>query len=157
MVLRVATEDFPEAVRRYAQTGEVFISESSGTTTMSAVAPETGVIVTASSDLSVPEVKKLLAAADLSVKEGEWTRHAEVPTLDLFVVAVSYRSKDPSPGLWVSAYHRQPTVMDVLRAVYDEFVETGEASKASFEHFLNSAKPNVLILSPDELRAFAND
>ncbi len=157
MVLRVAAEDFPEAVRRYAQSGEVFVSESSGLTAMSAVDPDTGVIVTATSELSVAETRLLLEAADLKVMEGEWSRQPENPATDYFVAAVSYRSKDPSPGLWVSAYRRQPTVMDVLRAVYDEFVETGEASKATFEQFLNSAKPNVLILSPDDLKSFVSE
>lgn len=157
MVLRVAAEDFPEAVRRYAQTSEVFISENAGVATISAIAPDTGVVVTASSDLSVRDLKQMLEAAGLKVKDGEWSHEPESSPGELFVVAVSYRSKDPSPGLWVTAYRRQPTVMDVLRAVYDEFVETGEAAKATFEQFLNSAKPNVLILSPDELRAFASE
>ncbi len=157
MVLRVAAEDFPEAVRRYAQTDEVFVSESGGTVNISAVDPETGVIVSAFSELKLSAVQEMLGAAGMKVKEGEWSRQPESALTEYYVAAVSYKSKDPSPGLWISAYPRQPTVMDVLRSVYDEFVETGEASKASFEQFLSSAKPNVLILSPDELRAFATE
>lgn len=158
MVLRVAPEDFPEAVRQYAHADRVFVTESSGAVTMSAVDPKSGVIVNSTTDMSLPEAKKMLQAAGLEAMEGEWSREAENPgNGEYFVAAVAYRSKDPSPGLWVTAYRRQPTVRDVLRTCYEEFVETGEAGKATFDQFLNSAKPNVLILSPEDLRSFIEE
>lgn len=156
MVLRVALEDFPEAVRQYAQTAEVFIAPGPAGVSLSAVNPVTGVIVSTASELGEPDVRKMLEAAGLTVREGEWSKQAEGDVIaEHYVVAVAYRSKEQTPGLWMDAFTRAPTVMEVLRTMYEEFVETGEASSATFEQFLNSAQPNVVVLSPDELAAFA--
>lgn len=93
----------------------------------------------------------------MHVREGEWSREAEGDqAVELYVAAVAYRGKDGVPGLWVEAYVRAPMVMDVLRRMFDEFVASGDARSATFEQFMKSAQPNVLILSPDELRAFAS-
>jgi len=156
MVLRVALEDFPEAVRQYAQTAEVFVAPSPAGVSLSAVNPVTGVIVSSASELGVADVRKMLEAAGLTVREGEWSKQAEGEVgVEYHVVAVAYRSKEQTPGLWMDVFTRPPTVMEVLRTMYEEFVETGEASSATFEQFLNSAQPNVVVLSPDELAAFA--
>lgn len=157
MVLKVTLEDFPEAVKRYAQTSDAFVAASGGGTVVSSVDPVTGVIVSTGSDLDVAEVRKMLEAAGMNVREGEWSRETEGDTSQsLFVAAVAYRGKEGAPGLWVEAYSRQPLVMDVLRRMFNEFVETGDAAKASFEQFMKLAQPNVLILSPEDLQTFAS-
>jgi hypothetical protein len=156
MVLRVTLEDFPEAVKRYAQITDAFVATSSGGTVVSSVDPETGVIVSANSDLSTKEVRKLLEASGMHVREGEWSKEIEGDQhAGTYVAAVAYRGKEGAPGLWVEGYIRAPLVMDVLRRMFDEFATTGEAASATFEQFMKSAQPNVLILSPEELRAFA--
>lgn len=157
MVLRVALEDFPEAVKRYAQTTDAFVASAPGGTVISSVDPDSGVIVSCTTDLSSKEARKLLEASGMHVREGEWSREAEGDqAVELYVAAVAYRGKDGVPGLWVEAYVRAPMVMDVLRRMFDEFVASGDARSATFEQFMKSAQPNVLILSPDELRAFAS-
>ena len=44
--------------------------------------------------------------------------------------------------------------MAVLRTMFDEFRDTGEMEHISFEEFLQLANPNVVILTPSELRSF---
>lgn len=158
MVLKVAIEDFVEAAKRYAQSDEAFVSAGQSGTVVSSVDASKQVIVSSVSELPVGAIRGKLEAGGLKVREGEWSRDAaEEDCTDLFVAAVAYRSRETTPGLWVDAYKRLPNTMDVLRAMYEEFVRTGEATPASFEQFMESAQPNVQILEPHELQTFAND
>jgi len=159
MVLIVPFEGFPAAAKTFGAK-EVFVSPR-GTGTMITVAkPDKAWVLSAISPDPLAAVEKLLKADGFAVSQGLWTHVAESTTLaghpiqEAFIAAVSYKCDGPKQGLWMDAYPSRPTDQIVLRAMYDEFIANEEIDAVGYEEFLVHAKPNVVILGPDEIATF---
>ena len=102
------------------------------------------------------EVKSRLEKDGFKVHEGSWTLDGEPPAnvRDLAAVhfaAVSYLSAADQPGVWIDAFPSQPSQVQVMKTLYEEFRSTGEMPEVSFEEFVRIAKPNVVIVTPSEI------
>ncbi|MEQ1821682.1 MAG: hypothetical protein ABL949_04165 [Fimbriimonadaceae bacterium] len=157
MVLKVAFDDFPASMVEYAVGSDAFLAELPAGCAVSAVNPQTGVIVSTVSDLDVVKARELLEASGLKVRVGAWTSEADDPIIgsgQTYVAAVAYRSRDFTPGLWMDAYPYEPSPSDVLREMYDEFLANGELKGGSFDEFTRLSFPNVVILKPEEISGY---
>ena len=100
-----------------------------------------------------------MKALGFNISNGRWTDgglefELGQRSADAFIAAVSYYSKEASPGLWMDAYPTPPTPQIVLRSIYDEFRANDEIGDVTYEEFLRLAHPNVVILSPGEIATF---
>jgi hypothetical protein len=159
MTLQVPFEGFAKAAQTYASTKAVFLTSHPSGTVMTCVNPERSVHVVAVSKLPLDEARTALAAEGLEVLEGIWTEDGNVDleqdTLAAaYVAAVSYHSNQNVPGVWVDCYPDQPNHVQVLRAMYEEFRETGEVEDVTFEEFIRLSNPNVVVVSATELRSY---
>lgn len=159
MTLHVTFDQFSATVKRLLQRKDVYMKSSVRSCVVSCADPVKATLVASRTHLSVQEVRSRLEKDGLEVFEGVWAalepNEALEPANDLFVAAVAYISDDPSPGVWIDAYHDEPTSVDVLRKIYDEFIETGELSEVSFEEFLRLSHAHVVIASPSDLATYA--
>ena len=159
MTLQVPLSDFAETIERILKLKEAYISRVSQGVLVTAASAENAVSVVALTKFEPDQVKSVLESAGVTCREGAW--HTEVSTElfateePLYVGAVSYKTGDDKPGVWVDAYSFQPTQVQVLWFIYEEFRSTGELRDLPFEEFVRQANPNVVILGPNELRSFA--
>ena len=158
MTLRVPYSDFAAAATRF-EVREAYILTKSGVTEVSAVMKATGRILFARSDEALDAVREDLTKKGLHVFDGAWS--LDLPEEDpgheapaTFIAAVAYVSSEAMPGIWIDAYPWQPTQVQVLRALYDEFRSTGEVDEVPFEEFVRLALPNVAIINPNEIEGF---
>lgn len=152
MTLRVSLEDFAEAVHRYGGGLEVYVAGPADALTVTALNDETGVaITTIADDLDV--LRKLLEDAGLELRDGALER-TEIK--EVHVVGVAYNSDEAAPGLWMDAFPYPPSQLEVLRAFYDELIETGELADVPFEQFRRHIRTNMVTLSPDDVNGFAS-
>lgn len=107
--------------------------------------------------MGIEEAKGVLSPTGIGAYEGSWQ---EADSVDdswnhkLYIAAVSYKSDKHPPGVWVDAYLSEPTPAQVLKSIYDEFRETGELLEVSMEDFVKLATPNVVIVSPSNIRTY---
>lgn len=159
MVLRVKFTDFPEAAQKYAETSDVFFAEIPGGVAVTSSNSSSEIMVSSTTSMSVEECKAFLDTAGMKVLEGSWSSDDEDMTLDqvpeLYVVAVTYRSRELQPGIWVDAYPYQPKPNEVLQSLYEEFVLAGEVKAVGFDEFLRLSQANLIVLGPEQLRGYA--
>jgi hypothetical protein len=159
MTLQVPFADFAETIQRILKLNDAYVSRINQGVLVTSASVENSVSVVAVSKLEPEAVKQELEKQGVVVRDGAW--HTEVSTElftddgELYVAAVSYKTGDDKPGVWVDAYEFLPTQVQVLRAIYEEFRSTGEVDDLPFEEFVRQANPNVVILGPAELRSFA--
>src|SRR5579863_5202455 len=160
MTLRVPYSDFAAAATRF-EVREAYILARRGGTEVSSVMKTTGRILFSLTEMELEAVREDLTKKGLHVFDGAWS--IDPPDEELnhtasekFIAAVSYISSETTPGVWVDAYPWQPTQVQVLRALYDEFRETGEVGEIPFEEFIRLASPNVAIVSPLEIEGFVD-
>lgn len=160
VTLRVPFDAFAETVGRMLPKRVAFISTQTSGTLVTAADPSQQTTVASVAALSSDEVRRKLAESGFEVFDGMWTSvdPAELPcdTQELFVVAVAYRSAEARPGVWVDAFPQLPTTVQALRAMYEEFRSTGEVDDVSFEEFVRFASPNVVIVSPSDIRSYVD-
>ncbi len=159
MTLHVPFEQFPHAVQRLLGTKDVYLAPHGYGTLVTAADGSNGILVMCATDHSPATAKTKLHKEGLEVFEGAWRLTDEPPSepqgsCEAFIAAVAYKSGESTPGVWVDAYSTLPTQVQVLRAMYDEFRETGELPEVSFEEFVRLSEPNVVILSPNDLQSF---
>ena len=116
-------------------------------------------VVASMVELKPDEVKKHLKAEGFQAFEGRWTddvalEHESDVLSDVFIAGVAYKTEGGPPGLWIDAYTAQPTQVQVLKTMYEEFLKTGEMQEVSFEEFVRISEANVVIASPSDLRSF---
>ncbi len=159
MILRVPFEGFADAVRRCTSGEEAYVTNRNGLVWATAGEPGKGIIVAAAADVAPEEARKRLKDAGLMVHDGSWRESDSDASLEeggqTHVAAVAYRSGEPSPGLWMDAFPSPVTQSQVLRAMYEEMVQNGEIDEVGFEEFVRVAEPNVVVLSPEEVAAYA--
>lgn len=155
MTLHVPIEDFAATVKRVLGHQEAFL-HLLGRGTL-ATAGGKDMVVAARSKSNPDDVKKQLEALGMSIYRGSWLEYGleELGMQPLYVGAVAYKSDDERPGLWLDAYEQPVTPIQVLRAMYEEFVQTGELHDVDFESFMRMANANVVVLSPEDLEKFA--
>lgn len=158
MILRVPFEDFPlEAEEHFGKRLAYLHREGEETWVTLGSATSTIVLVSLAMH-PLMRVRELLEAEGVEVRSGFWIgpgHSAELGRDPVYVAAVSYRTDEKQPGLWVDANFSEQTEAGVVRRMYDELVKNEELTKTSYEDFLSLAKPVVVILSPQELRTFA--
>lgn len=159
MTLRVPFEQFSETVRRVVGTDEAYVvpTENGCICTAFDVAKRVRVLTKESGPAKA--VKEKLEKSGMKIRPGYWAEGDEdvpepAPPIP-FVAAVSYDATNHHPGVWIDAYDTLPTAAQVLRAMFDEFSDTGELQEVSFEEFVRLAKPNVVIVTPSELVSYA--
>ncbi|MBL8086511.1 MAG: hypothetical protein JNM85_00390 [Chthonomonas sp.] len=156
ITLEVSLEQFVIELKERMPKERAYLREHGGVVLLTASRAETGMILRAQSGLARAELDAKLLAAGITVEHGAWSDGAlDDSTQDLgtvHVAAVGYESGERRAGVWMDAYPKEPTVQEVLNNLYDEFMENGEVAEVSFEDFLRIAQPNVVILSPDQIR-----
>lgn len=159
MVLRVELEHFPSAVERVLSQKVAYVAPSGAGSVVTAADARGGpVVYCLAPNVSPLDATARLRDSGMEVHEGAWSLQAPqggAASDTPYVAAVAYTSDDTKPGVWVEAFAELPTMAEVLRAMYDEFVATGEAPEGtSVEDFVRLANPNVVILSPEQLARF---
>ncbi len=161
MTLSVEFDHFVEAVQRYAPGALIYACKCEGKTKLTAANPVAQCVINTSISQSVEEAMKTLTERGLEVRAGRWVagqttdsdRGLEFP----YVAAVSYKSGEEMPGVWVDAFSDPPSPATVLKALYEEFRQTGELGELAFEEFLRLANPNVVIASPADLEGYLSE
>jgi hypothetical protein len=158
MVLQVSIESFTEELKQHLQTNEVYLDSGPEGTVVTASQESCGFVLYASTDAAPEQVHTMLKENGLSVHQGRW-HDVAIPEDQLHIppysiAAVAYHSAEEKPGLWVNVYSTEPAPIEVLHHLYEEFLATGEMSKIEFEDFIRITKPNVVLLSPQQIESF---
>lgn len=159
MTLHVSLEQFTETAKRVLGHGDAYIHTSHHGTSITAVHQTLDRIVSCWTPLSVNDVRKRLEKEGVKLFDGVWAHDGEIPSgyselASVHIAAVSYRGEGEQPGVWIDAFEAQPTQVQVLKGLYEEFKSTGEMPEVSFEEFVRLAKPNVVIASPAEIAGY---
>ncbi len=159
MTLNVPFDQFTKTIERVLGTKEAYVAANGSGCLISAAVTDKGFIVVSRSEWSPAGAKSKLEQQGVKVFEGNWSLAVDsTPTpgdhIEPYVVAVAYRSGETTPGVWLDAFASMPTQIQVLRAMYEEFKETGELPEVSFEEFVRLSDPNVVIVSPNNLQSF---
>jgi hypothetical protein len=157
MILRVPLDKFAEIVKARLGRCEAFLSQLGERIRVTAGDESKGLVVEAVTAGKGSLVKAKLAKAGLEVLEGEWIVEGSVEPAQgvqgAHIGAVAYRSGESTPGLWVEAFAQAPTRAQVLQALFDEFRRTGELPDVPFDQFVRHAQPNVVVLTPGDIKA----
>lgn len=161
MTLHVEFDQLIAEAKRHIKDPSFYVSRAEGKTRVSAADLQSGLIVSATPNLSVEATMRELESRGFKAGRGSWSdgvdsgshNSSELP----FIAAVAYKSRDDMPGLWVDASQDHPTHASVLRALYEEFQASGEIGSATLEEFIRAATPNVVILPPSEIEKYLND
>ena len=158
MILRVEFDQFPETVKRLLPNAQAYVAGQGSGALATAADLKSGVLVVSSVVSTAEEASAQLKQAGLEVFQGQWSLDdggLEGQGVATFVAAVAYVSEDAKPGLWLDAYPAEPTLAQVMRGMYDEFVANGEVGEeVSLEEFIRLANPNVLIVPPEHLAKY---
>ncbi len=159
MTLRVPFDLFSETVRRVVGTDEAYVVSTANGCICTAFNTEKRVRVLTKESGPSSAAKEKLEKSGMKIRQGYWAEGEEdvpepAPNVP-YVAAVSYEATNHQTGVWVDAYDTLPTAAQILRAMFDEFSNTGELQEVSFEEFVRLAKPNVVIVTPSELTSFA--
>jgi hypothetical protein len=158
MILQVPFEQFAATVQRALKTKEAYVTPKGPGALVTAADPSTDMLVVSLNNRPVAETTSALKAQNFEVFEGCWhteeTIQDEASVATPYVAAVSYVSQEHMPGVWVDAFASAPTQMAVLKALFEEFKETGQVLDVTFEEFVRLAQPNVAIVSPSELHGY---
>jgi hypothetical protein len=132
---------------------------SSGFSRATAAEPTTGTIVQTEAPGDLDTFVARLKADGLEVAHGQWLTEVEAAEHDrlrpVWIAAVSYRSGDERPGLWVDTSHSAISVTDALMRMYEEFEREGHVHDLVFEEFVRLIDANVVVMSPEQAQAFA--
>ena len=162
MTLQVAFDQFAETVKRLLKHEEAYVAPHTIGSIATSAKPSADVVVASVTRLSPEAAGSALKEAGLAVFGGTWLTPEEVMTpeinpVETYVAAVSYRSSGDKAGVWVDAYPSLPTQVAVLKAMYEEFRETGEMADVTFEEFVQMANPNVVVVTPAEVESFLRE
>lgn len=160
MTLQVSFDQFHETVKRLLKEEEAYVAPHACGSLVTCASPDKVVVVATVTTMNPAKATSALNAAGFKVFEGTWLTPEEIMAPDLarkeiYIAAVSYRSAGDKAGIWVDAFPSPPSQMVVLKAMYDEFTETGELHDVPLEEFVQLANPNVVIVSPEQIEDFA--
>lgn len=155
LTLDVGLDRFVEEVKRRLPKETVYLSCHRKEIRLTAASPDGQLLIRSRTDTSRGDLQKRLDAEKILCAEGSWTAGTSTevePAADAYIAAVAYQSSEIKPGVWMDAYPAEPTVQEILKTLFDEFLANGEVADISFEDFLRLATPNVVVLRPDEVR-----
>lgn len=159
VLLRVELERFAEEVAARLGVSECYVAPQGVGSVATAADVNKGVVIVATSSQSSAEAEQVLRGRGLTVHRGGWDLDADIGPEDVcrdaWIAGVAYRTGEPKPGLWLDAYPHQPTPAEVLTRLYNEFTETGQIDRVSFEEFIRLAAPNVVVVGPEEVSRYA--
>ncbi len=159
MTLRVPFIEFAPTVKRVLGIADAYISAHPGGSLVTSASADSATVVVAVCRETTEEAKVQLERQGLAAWNGAWAVDGSIedelaPPFPAHVAAVAYRTSEDRPGLWVDAFDGAPSEVAVLEAMYDEFIKSGQIDPLPFEAFIEKAKVNVVILSPEEQAAF---
>lgn len=162
MTLQVPFEGFAAAAARVLGAKEAYVTRHAAGALVTASNATSRTIVAALAGLSPDAAKAVLESRGLKVYEGVWAAEGLTDLGDdcmaeAHVAAVAYTSGEGRPGLWIDAFDAVPTPAQVLRGMYEEFRDTGEAAEVSFEEFVRLANANVVVVTPAQLRGYLHE
>lgn len=158
MTLEVPFTEFVSTVKRTLGDADVYVVQHARGTLTTAADPTKNLVVASVNLAGLDATKTAVEAGGCICYVGSWF-DPESPSLAsghqaAFIGAVAYKSSEPMPGVWVDAYESMPTQVTVLRTMYEEFKGTGEIGDMTFEDFVSTANPNVVIVAPHEIQSF---
>jgi hypothetical protein len=167
MILEVPFSDFAETLKRHAEkesgaAHEAYLKVIGHGICLTALLAKPARVLVSYSTETEEEIRTKMAENGIELHIGGWDvpERAETPESSLsvehYVAVVAYKSEEAMPGVWVDAFPQLPSPSQVLRALYDEFRDTGEIGSVSFEEFVRLSHPNVTIVSPTDLDHFVN-
>ncbi len=159
MTLQVPFEQFGASAKRVLGVREAFVTRHVSGSLVTAGTTTARMIVASVAPVPPAEARIKLKESGMEIHEGAWSTEGltdlgESCFVEAFVSAVSYFTDGGKPGLWVDAFPELPTQIQVLRAMYDEFKDTGESSHVPFEEFVRLANANVIVITPTQMRGF---
>lgn len=159
MILRVEFEQFPQTVKRLLACDQAYVAARTGGSLISAADPKTATLILCEADSPPDQARSELEKLGMEVFRGSWSLDGSEIKLgaggSAHVAAVAYDSEEAKPGLWMDAFAEKPTLADVMRSMYDEFMANGEVPEdTSLEEFIRLANPNVVILSPEQIGGY---
>lgn len=156
MVLRVEPDIFIQELQDRLPGCRVYVQHFAGGVRLSAHSPETNLLLIADSSDTLEHVLQKLDDAEISHSAGMWQEVQDSTDEGAwpYIGAVSYRSAEEKPGIWVDGYPEAPIPAEVLKRLFDELRASGELSDVSFEEFLRLTHANVVIVSPRELQKY---
>jgi len=158
LVLRVPIANFGAELRERLGEASVYVARTAdGRARVTAADPATGLVLTACGD-ALPAVRDALARQGLTARDGGW----DVPdepvdgpgTEPVYISAVAYRSADGNASVWVDVDQVEPFEGEILRRMYDEFIETGELRNVDYDAFLKAGEPTCVIVDPEQVRFY---
>ncbi len=159
MVLHVDFEHLAEEAKRHGLKPWAYVSSEASQRVVTIGDPASHVVIQAESDMPYTQVAAALTEQGLLVAHGRWLPDPLAGELQIqeqtWVAAVAYKSVEEKPGLWVHGYRGEPSVGDVLRDFYEEMSAESGLNQMPLDEFLSAVEPNVVVLSPDELAAYA--
>ncbi len=160
MVLRVSSDRFAVEVKQRLGKAEVYLNPKGRRTVATAGIPESQLVIAAEFHAEIEQTRAELAGQGVTAHEGLWCEtldEMEVSDISVFTIAVSYRSEGAKPGLWMDADLHEISTGEVLKRMYDEFRANGEIKESSFDEFVKVIEPNVLVVAPHQLAAWADE
>lgn len=162
MTLQVPFDQFPEAAQRVLGVKEAYVTRYAGGSLVTAGSANCRSVVAAIAGHAPDAAKAALKEKGLDVYDGAWSAEGLTDLGDdclgeAHIAAVAYNSGEGRPGLWIDAYDSSPTPPQVLKAMYDEFRDTGETADVSFEEFVRLANANVVVVTPAQVKAFLQE
>jgi len=157
MTLQVDFDQFADAAKRHTKVQHAYLSRHEGRTLVAVADPVSNLILVAMSKHEIEETQAILKNEGFTSSKGAWHEGHDIHASDAdtaFIAAVAYASGDEMPGVWVDAFAELPSQAMILKAIYEEFRQTGEVGEVSFEEFVRQANPNVVIVSPSEISSF---
>ncbi len=155
MTLRVPFEGFVDAVRRNLSTHDAYVYKDNTRIIVSAGQGDKRMVVISAAHMPEDDVRAKLHEEGLHVYSGIWSIADDLELLEMpYLGAVSYRASRDKTALWIDAYPTQPTEVQVLQDMYEEFKENQEIDDVGFDTFEQSAQASVLVLTPEQVESF---
>ncbi len=167
MTLEVPIQDFARTVRRVLGRVDAYLAVEGDRCVVTAHHPSKPVLIRAESPKrESAKLREALGAQGLRVHTGLWSTGSEATAIAsataeagaperLYVAAVAYHSQGEKPGLWVDAFPDKPTTLEVGKAMYQDFRESGEIGAVELEDFMRLAKLNIVVMSIEEAERYA--
>lgn len=160
MVLHVDFSHLIEEAKRHGLKPWVYLHTIGSKVVATVADPSSHMIVQSEARITIDEAKASAAEQGLLVHEGRWTpdpMSGEINVQEqIWVAAVAYKSTEERPGLWVHGYRGNPSAGDVLKDFFDEMSGETDLAGVSLDDFSEAVNPNIIVLGPNELAAFAD-
>lgn len=160
MVLQVEFANLAEEAKRHHVKPLVYLARNGSRCVATVGDPTSRFVIQAESNQTIEVATAQLVEQGLLVGHGRWVPDPLAGELQIkesiWMAAVAYRSAEEKPGLWVHAFRGEPSVGDVIKSFHQELSQEAGLTNVSLEAFLAAAEPNVVVIGPDQMEAFAS-